>query len=129
MLTAILAALLPALVPAGVDLVKNIGSTATRKILGLSVDDQLKMENSVVERLKALAGLENPYGTPSQWVVDLRAAFRYVAAGFLLVIGAGVTGYGSYKADQNIMEMGGALMAGPWSFVFGERMWMGMKAK
>jgi uncharacterized membrane protein len=129
MLAAILASLVPALVPAGVDLIKNVGSTASRKLLGISVDDQLRLENAVIERLKALAGLENPYGNPSQWVVDLRASFRYVAAGFLLVVGAGVTAYGSYANNPNVMEMGGGLMAGPWSFIFGERMWSAMKAK
>lgn len=129
MLSAILAALVPALVPAAVDLVKGAGSTVTRKFLGISVDEQLKLEGAVIERLKALAGLENPGGTPSQWVIDLRASFRYIAAGFLLIIGGGVAAYGAYVDKEPIMQMGGALMAGPWAFVFGERMWMGMKAK
>lgn len=129
MLTALLTSLLPALLPAGVDFIKNIGSTASRKFLGISVDDQIKLESAVVERLKALGALDNPYGTPSQWVVNLRASFRYIAAGFLLVIGACVTGYGAWQNDQPIMEVGNGLMAGPWAFIFGERMWSAMKAK
>lgn len=129
MFATILASLVPALIPAAIDFVKGAGSTVTRKFLGLSVDDQLKLEGAVTERLKALAGLDTPGGTPSQWVIDLRASFRYIAAGFLLIVGAGIAGYGSYASDPSTQEMGGSLMAGPWAFLFGERMWMGMKAK
>lgn len=129
MLTSLLLSLLPSVIPAGVDFLKNIGSTASRKWLGLSVDDQVKLENAVVERLKALGTLDNPYGTPGQWVVNLRASFRYIAAGFLLIVGGGVTCYGALQNNDQIMEVGNGLMAGPWSFIFGERMWSAMKAK
>ena len=56
----------------------------------LSVDDQIKLDNADVERLKAVAALDNPGGTPSQWVVDLRASARYIAAWIVILGGIGI---------------------------------------
>lgn len=53
-----------------------------------TVDDQIKLDTAEVAKLEALAKLDNPYGTPSQWVVDLRASARYIAAG-VVIAGAG----------------------------------------
>jgi hypothetical protein len=80
-------ALLGALLPAGVDLAKTMFGGLARRWGGLSVDDEIKLENAGIERLKALAVLDTPVGTPSQWVVDLRASFRYIACGIFVVGG------------------------------------------
>jgi hypothetical protein len=103
--------------PLALDIVKQV----TNRWFGLSIDDQIKMENAQVEKLKALALLDNPYGTPSQWVVDLRAAFRYVAS--IVVIGVGV--YVLNIPGQ--IEAGLALITMPFGFIFGERLLLGMK--
>ncbi len=127
-----------ALVPAGLDLLTGIGGALSRKFLGLSVEDQIKLENAQVNKLEALAKLENPYGTPSLWVVNLRASFRYIAAGFLIVAGAALMAYGGYEYAQAIDDAGrtiadgivalGAETAGaPFFFIFGEKMWQGVK--
>lgn len=115
--------LLAALAPAAIDAVKTLFGGLARKVGGLSVDDEIKLLNANVEKLKALASLDNPVGTPSQWVVDLRAAFRYVGAGVSMAIGGLVVFY----APTDIKPLGFDLIAAPFSFIFGERLYLGLK--
>lgn len=110
--------------PAAIDLFKNLFGSLTRKFVGLSVDDQLKLENANIEKVKALAALDNPYGTPSQWVVDLRAAFRYIAAALAIVVGAVIMLRGS---TSDLQALGFELVGMPFGFIFGERMYNGFK--
>ena len=105
--------------PAIIDLFKTGATAASRKFIGLSVDDQIKLENAGVEKLKALSGLDNPHGTPSQWVIDLRGSFRYIAA--MVVMLAGL--YAMWKGSPLAQE----LIAMPFGFIFGERLWAGLK--
>jgi hypothetical protein len=117
--------LLPALLPSVIDAAKSLFGGLGRKIGGLSVDDEVKLENSQIERLKALAQLDTPSGTPRQWVVDLRASFRYIAAGVSILVGS----YIAYKftAIPDAMDLAGQLISAPFAFVFGERLYFGMK--
>jgi hypothetical protein len=115
------------LLPAGIDLIKSLFGGIGRKIGGVSVDDQIKLEESGVNRLKAVAELDNPYGAPSQWVVDLRASFRYVAAGALILAGMGIAAYGASLKDATIFAAGLETAGSPFFFIFGERMWVGLK--
>lgn len=117
-------ALISALAPAAVDALKTLFGGISRKIGGLSVDDQIKLETSNVERLKALAALDNPYGTPSQWVVDVRASFRYIAAGVCVV-----AGLGTMFVAPTLAPIGVEVAASAFSFIFGERMLMTIKGK
>lgn len=114
--------LLSAGLPIIMDLIKSAGGALSRKMLGLSVDDQIKLDSANVERLKALADLDNPYGTPSQWVIDLRGAFRYVAAAILLVGGAALAFWGAVGNDLDSIQVGTELAAAPFGFIFGERL-------
>lgn len=125
----ILEMLLSALAPAAVDMVKGAGGAIARKWFGLSVDDQIKIDNAQVGKLEALAKLDSPVGTPSQWVVDLRASFRYIAASILILAGCAIlyTGYRPEVDDDSLIQLGGNLMSMPFSFIFGERMWLGLK--
>lgn len=113
--------------PAAVDLVKSIGGAVTRRFVGLSTDDQIKLDNAYVEKLKAVAALDNPYGTPSPWVVNLRASFRYIAAAVIISVGAAVLGAGVYLGDEVVREYGIQLVSYPFGFIFGERMYLGFK--
>lgn len=115
-------ALISALAPAAVDALKTLFGGISRKIGGLSVDDQIKLETSNVERLKALAQLDNPYGTPSQWVVDVRASFRYIAAGVCIV-----GGMSTFYFAPVFAPVGAEIAASAFSFIFGERMLMTIK--
>lgn len=121
----LLTLLLPALAPAAIDAVKSVAGGVARRIGGLSVDDEIKLEMAAVEKLKALAGLDTPSGTPSQWVIDLRASFRYIAAGVSILAGA----YIAYTAAGNelMLAMAADLIGAPFAFIFGERMYFGLK--
>jgi len=86
-IAAILATILPALIPSVIGMFKDLFG----KFAGIdpaapkSVDDTIKLMTADTEKLKALAELDKPCGQPSQWVVDLRASFRYIAVAFVIV--------------------------------------------
>lgn len=115
-------ALLSALAPSVVDAIKGLFGAASRKWIGLSVDDQIKLQTADIERLKALSELDNPYGTPSQWVVDLRGSFRYIACGFF-VIG----GLATIFVAPAFAPLGVEAAVSASSFIFGERMLLSLK--
>ena len=85
----ILETILAALVPVGVEGIKQVISKFTGGVRPASVEEQIRLNDSEIGKLNAIAAMDNPFGTPSQWVVDLRASSRYIGA--LLVIAVGVT--------------------------------------
>jgi len=117
-------ALISALAPAAVDALKNLFGGISRKVGGLSVDDEIKLQTANIEKLKALAVLDTPGGTPSQWVIDLRASFRYIAAG-IFVIGGLSTLF--FAPTFSTLGVEAAISAS--SFIFGERMLLSLKGK
>lgn len=114
-------------IPAAVDFIKNIGSAAARRFVGLSVDDQIKLSQAEVSKLEAISRLDNPHGTPSQWVIDLRSSFRYIAAAVVIVVGAGIAVLGWQSDQKDIIMLGLELAGMPFGFIFGERMYLGFK--
>jgi hypothetical protein len=130
----LLTLILPALLPAAIDAVKGVFGAAQRRFLGLSVDDQIKLEGAQVERLKAVSELDKVVGSPSQWVVDLRASFRYIAAGISILCGIGLGYVGLFSVAVTNEELLGVvlplsmdLIGIPFSFIFGERLYLGLK--
>ncbi len=123
--TTLVAAGLPALV----ELVKGAGGAVSRRWFGVSVDDQIKIWGAEAERLKTLAALDLPVGTPSQWVVDLRASFRYVSAAALILGGLGTVVGGLYMQDEEVVYIGIQLAGFPFGFLFGERMTIALKGQ
>ena len=115
-------AIISALVPAGVDAIKGWFTAWTRQKAGITVDDEIKLGNANVERLKVLAELDKPIGTPSQWVVDLRSSFRYIACGAFVC--AGIYGI-LIPSAISPLAIEAALAAS--SFIFGERMMLSLK--
>lgn len=116
--------ILPAVLPAAMDAVKNLFGGISRRIGGLSVDDQVKLQSADIEKLKALAALDEVKGNPSQWVVDLRSSFRYLAAGISIIGGISLMFY-----DVNLSDLGGQLVSAPFAFIFGERLYMNLAGK
>jgi uncharacterized membrane protein len=119
----LLTLLLPALVPAFADGVKNvIGRLTGGAAVPQSADDQVKLTNSETERLKALAALDAPGGTVSPWVANFRASFRYfaVSAIVLATIAALFVGDLGAGALAALLDLCGASM----SFIIGERMYL-----
>lgn len=112
--------LISAFVPMAVD---GIGKAITKWTGGVqpqTIDDQIKLQESDNATLEALAKLDNPYGTPSQWVVDLRASSRYIAAG--IVILAGVTTLYMPSVSDPIRAIALEGVSVVFGFLFGHRM-------
>lgn len=116
--------ILPAILPAAMDAVKNLFGGIARKVGGLSVDDQIKIQSADIQKLEALAKLDSPVGTPSQWVIDLRASFRYVGAGLSIIGGLALMFY-----SPTLVDLGAQLISAPFAFIFGERMYFGLTGK
>lgn len=85
----LLTTLLSALLPVGVEGIKQVVTNKLGGVKATSVDEQIRLDQNEIEKLNALAKLDNPGGTPSQWVIDLRASSRYIGA--LGVISVGIS--------------------------------------
>jgi hypothetical protein len=119
--------LLAALIPQAIDIVKHTSGAVVNKWIGLTVDEQIRLQSAEMAKIEALAKLDNPYGQPSNWVVDLRASFRYLAA--IVSIGAGVIlGAQTFNSDIDpaskalMFTLASDLIGIPFGFIFGERM-------
>lgn len=107
-----------ALVPIGVEGIKQAITRFAGGVKPTTVDEQIKLDEAEVRRLEAIAKLDTPIGQPSQWVVDLRASARYIGA--LLVMGVGVsTLYVSVDATIQALALEAANIA--FGFLFGSR--------
>ncbi len=118
------AVVIPAILPAAVDGLKNILAKWTGGPQATTIEEQIKLQNADVQRLEALAKLDNPYGTPSQWVVDIRASFRYIASGVIVLV-VPVSFFVDMQEPirELILNWGSAAMF----FIFGERTLLSMK--
>lgn len=125
-MSALLSLLLPALVPVASDAVRGIIGkfTGGAGAIPQNVDEEIRLMNAKTENLKALAELDRPSGNISQWVADLRASFRYIAAG-VVILAAIVTLFTSIEKELKLLawEAAGSV----WSFIFGDRMWTYIK--
>ena len=94
-----------------------------------NVDEAIKLMAAETEKLKALAELDRPASNISQWVADLRAAFRYLAAALIILgtfalITAKGLGLGVSEGVVTILlDMSGSVF----SFLFGDRVYMHLK--
>lgn len=107
------------LVPIGIEgLKKFIDNKAG--IAPKTVDDQVKLEQIEIDRLKAVAELDKPYGEPSQWVVDLRASSRYLAA--IGVIVGGISMFYIPNMPETALLFAGDAIGVVFGFLFGTRL-------
>lgn len=121
-LETILGALLPVAIESGKQLVtKWVGG-----VRPTTIDEQIKLDQNEVARLEALAKLDTPVGTPSQWVIDLRASARYIGA--LLVIGVGVSTL-YVPVDDSIRSLALEAANIAFGFLFGSRIVAGWGKK
>lgn len=128
-MTALLATLLPALVPAAVDGVKGLinkwtGGVATPQ----TVDDVVKLGQLEIDRIKALAALDAPGANCSPWVADLRGSARYIAVGIILVWGVVIQLPAIHAAPETVLNAQ-QLMASAFSFLFGDRIYFNLKRR
>ena len=120
----IVESIIGALVPVGIEGIKQAMTRFFGGVKATSIDDQIKLDNSEVEKIKALAELDKPIGQPSQWVVDLRASARYIGA--LAVIGVGIsTLYVPVEPEIKVIALEAANIA--FGFLFGSRILVGFR--
>jgi len=116
--------ILGALVPIGVEGIKQAITRLAGGVKPTTVEEQIKLDEAEVRRLEAIAKLDTPIGQPSQWVVDLRASARYIGA--LLVMAVGVsTLYVTVDATVQALALEAANIA--FGFLFGSRIIAGFK--
>ena len=118
----------PALVPAFTDAVRGIIAKITGGAGGQpqNVEERIQLMQAEAQKLQALAQLDNPEGTPSQWIIDLRACYRYVIISAILIF-TGVVVFNPTIVGTAVvsvfLDMTGACM----SFIIGERMYLSIK--
>ena len=121
-MTGILSLVVPALIPAVADGLRGVFNKLTggAGAKPANVEEQIKLMAAENERLKALAELDKPAENISPWVADLRASFRYVAGG-LIILGAVSTLY--LPADLLVQDAIWNLAGSVFAFLFGDRMY------
>ncbi len=121
----ILETILGALVPVGIEAVKQAANKGLGSVKPTSVAEQIQLDDSEIRRMEAVAKLDTPVGTPSQWVIDLRASARYVGA--LSVIAGGlITLYiPEVSAEIKVVALEAANIA--FGFLFGTRIMVNLR--
>lgn len=118
-MSVLLTTLLSALVPVGVEGLKQVIVTKLGGVKATTVEEQLKLDDQDIKRLQAVAALDNPGGTPSQWVIDLRASARYIMAGVVIAAGTGSLFIPDIPLEVKSIAFEGANIA--FGFLFGQR--------
>ena len=121
--------ILPALVPAFTDGVRGIFAKLTGGAGGQpqNVTERVQLMEAEAAKLQAMASLDGNFtGQPSQWIIDLRASFRYIIISAILIF-TGVVVFCPNIVGASViavfLDMSGCAM----SFVIGERMYLSIK--
>lgn len=123
----IIESLIGALIPIGVEGAKQLITKWTGGVKATTIDEQIKLDQNEIERIKALAQLDTPIGTPSQWVVDLRASSRYIGA--LATIAVGLSTLFIEGITPEIQRIGLEAANIAFGFLFGSRIVAGWQKK
>lgn len=115
----LLTTLISSLVPVGVEGIKQFITAKAGGVKPTTVAEQIQLDDQDIKRLTAVAALDNPGGTPSQWVIDLRGSARYIAAGVVILGGIGVAFVPTVDNAIKAMCLEGANIA--FGFLFGQR--------
>jgi hypothetical protein len=123
----LLSLIVPALLPAISDGFKGL----FQKIFGgtkpITVDDQIKLMAAETEKLKVIAELDRPAGEISRWVADLRASFRYIAAGMIIL--ATILCLWTPGVKDEFVDLMLQLTASVFSFMFGDRVYLHLRGR
>jgi hypothetical protein len=111
--------IIAALLPVGVEGIKQVAARFLGGVRATTIDEQIKLDQNEIERIKALAALDTPIGQPSQWVVDLRASCRYIAALTVIACGVGLLWVPGIPPAVQAIAMEAANIA--FGFLFGSR--------
>lgn len=125
-MSVLLSTLLSALIPVGVEGIKQVITTKLGGVKATTVAEQIQLDENDVKRLQAIAAMDNPGGTPSQWVIDLRGSARYIAAG--AVIAGGITAMFT-PVDMEVKALSFEAANIAFGFLFGSRIVSGFTKK
>ncbi len=116
----ILETIIGALVPVAAEGIKGAAAKwFGTGVKAATIDDQVKLDASEIQKLEAIAKLDSPGGTPSQWVIDLRASTRYIAGAVIILAAIGSVFIPGVNPDaQKMMIEAGNVVFG---FLFGSR--------
>lgn len=120
----ILETIIGALVPVGIDGIKQLIGKFAGGVKPTTIAEQIELDKSEIHRLEALAKLDNPFGQPSQWVVDLRASSRYLGALFVIIVGIGTL---FLPVAPEIQRIGIEAANIAFGFLFGTRIMANLK--
>ena len=82
----ILETVIGALVPVAAEGIKGaVSKWFGNGVKATTIDEQVKLDASEIEKLKAIASLDTPGGTPSQLIIDIRAGSRYILGGIIIL--------------------------------------------
>jgi hypothetical protein len=91
-----------------------------------NVTERIQLMEAEATKMQAMAALDNPTGNPSQWIVDLRACYRYVIISAILIF-TGIVVFNPNIVGVSVvsifLDMSGACM----SFIIGERCYLNIK--
>jgi hypothetical protein len=136
----VLGMILPALLPAVADGLKGVFQKFFGGTKPVNVDEQIKLMLAEADKLRVIAELDKPSDKISVWVADLRASFRYIAAGFILLACMFFVAYYFYlvTTDANnkglvtlmpLLDILLQLAGSVFSFMFGDRLYLGLRGK
>ena len=115
----LLTTLLSSLIPVGIEGIKQLIVTKTGGIKPTTVAEQLQLDDQDIKRMQTVASLDNPGGTPSQWVINLRGSARYIAAGVTIVGGIALAYVPNTPETIVLVGLEAANIA--FGFLFGQR--------
>lgn len=122
-----LSPIIAAFIPVAADGVRAVGRALARKLGGgpapADVAEWVQLQDADTRRLESIAKLDSVIGTPTQWVIDLRASARYVAVlvivlATLVIVVAAAFAPVEATAISAAQEWG----ASAFFFLFGDRM-------
>lgn len=123
----LLATIISALLPVGIEGVKQAAARFFGGVRATTIEEQIKLDQSEIGRLQALAALDTPTGTPSQWVIDLRASARYLGALAVIAVGIGSLFMPSVSPGVQAIALEAANIA--FGFLFGSRIVAALQVK
>jgi hypothetical protein len=121
----LLTTLLSALLPVGVEGIKQLIVNKAGGVKPTTIEDQIKLDEQDIKRMQVLASLDNPGGIPSQWVIDLRGSARYISAGVVILGGLGTAIVPDLDVSVKLTALEAANIA--FGFLFGQRIVVNFK--
>jgi len=109
-----------AFVPVASEALKQLIGRVVGGVRPTTVNEQIMLMKAENDRLQAIAALDAPGGTPSQWVVDLRASARYIGALSVIAVGIGSLYIDELAEPVRLTALEAANIA--FGFLFGSRL-------